>query len=239
MIPYGSLMSQALQCTQFAALICSRRPPLPSSTISYTLAGQKRSQGLPYSRVQRPAQMLVSATLRCTGWFSSWELPAKNTNDTRSRGGSVRSPQWRSGAVYASSFSRRDQSALLCSVHGDLPAVSVSQPALRSPLHKPRLNAGLKLRTRSSSRPPGEARQRASKPRLSRFSARCSPASDPQRSAWCTPLILAKLSVPPASPTNIAPGISRVGVDCQPPAAMVRAPAERISPPSSRALTLG
>src|SRR5438552_17258899 len=31
----------------------------------------------------------------------------------------------------------------------------------------------------------------------------------------CTPLILAKLSVPPASPTRIAPGISSVGVDCR------------------------
>jgi len=36
---------------------------------------------------------------------------------------------------------------------------------------------------------------------------------------------LAKLSVPPASPARSAPGISSVGVDCQPPAAMVRAPA--------------
>ena len=26
--PYGSMMSQVLQCTQFDALICSRRPPL-------------------------------------------------------------------------------------------------------------------------------------------------------------------------------------------------------------------
>ena len=34
MISYGSLMSQALQCTQLDALICSCWPPAPSSTIS-------------------------------------------------------------------------------------------------------------------------------------------------------------------------------------------------------------
>ena len=32
--PYGSMMSQVLQWTQFDALICSRRAPPPSSTIS-------------------------------------------------------------------------------------------------------------------------------------------------------------------------------------------------------------
>ena len=57
MISYGSLMSQVLQCTQLAALICNRfvvEPLAPaSSTISYTFAGQKRVQGLPYSLVQR------------------------------------------------------------------------------------------------------------------------------------------------------------------------------------------
>ena len=44
-------MSQVLQCTQLAALICRRLPCgwLASSTISYTAAGQKRVQGLPYS----------------------------------------------------------------------------------------------------------------------------------------------------------------------------------------------
>src|SRR5271170_1544010 len=232
-------MSQALQCTQLAALICRRRPPAPSSTISYTPAGQKRSQGLPYSLPQRLAQISVSATFRCTGWFSSCALPAKNTNETRSRGGRVRSTQPRSGEVYSSSLCRRDQSALFLSVQGDLPAVSISQAELISPSHRPRLKAGLKLRTRLSSWPPTEARHLVSKPTPAPVSATCSPASIPERMAWCTPLILAKLSVPPASPMRIAPGISKVGVDCQPPAATVRAPAETISPPSSRALTLG
>src|SRR5215469_2173185 len=239
MIRYGSLMSQALQCTQLAALICRRRPPLPSSTISYTPAGQNRSQGLPYSRVQRPAQMLVSATFRCTGWFSSCALPAKNTNETRSRGGSVRSTHWRSGEENASSFCNRDQSALFFSVQGDLPAVSNSHAELTRPSHMPRLNAGLKLRTRLSSWPPSEPRHLASKPAPEPVCAICSPASTPERIAWCTPLILAKFSVPPASPMRIAPGISSVGVDCQPPAATVRAPAETISPPCSSAFTLG
>src|SRR5580658_2849514 len=239
MMAYGSLMSQALQCTQLAALICRRRPPPPSSTISYTPAGQKRSQGLPYSLPQRCAQIEVSATLRCTGWFSSCALPAKNTNDTRSRGGSVRSPQCRSGEVYSSSLYRRDQSAVFFNVQGDLPQVSISHPEFMSPNHRPRLKAGLKLRTRLSSWPPGEARHWASKPAPVPLCAMCSPASAPLRIAWCTPLILAKLSVPPASPIRMAPGISRVGVDCQPPAAMVRAPAETISPPVSSALTLG
>ena len=61
----------------------------------------------------------------------------------------------------------------------------------------------------------------------------------PQRSAWWMPLIFATLSVPAASPTSIAPGISIFGSDCQPPAAMVRAPAARISPPSRSLRTLG
>src|SRR6201998_2406357 len=232
-------MSQALQCTQLAALICSRLPPWPSSTISYTPAGQKRSHGLPYSTAQRPAQMLKSATLRCTGCCSSWVLPAKNTNAARSRGGSVRSTQWRSGEANDSSFARCGGSAVFFSVQGECPTVSISQVALISPGHRPRLNTGLKLRTRLRPRPPSEARQRASKPRPPPVAATCSPASAPLRIAWCTPLILAKLRVPPASPTRIAPGISSVGVDCQPPAAMVRAPAETISPPASRDLTLG
>ena len=47
------------------------------------------------------------------------------------------------------------------------------------------------------------------------------------------PLIFAKFSVPAASPTSSAPGMSSRGIDCQPPAAMLRAPAARISPPSS------
>ena len=42
-------------------------PPLPSSTISYTLAGQKRSQGFPYSSRQRVAHTEVSATFRWEG----------------------------------------------------------------------------------------------------------------------------------------------------------------------------
>src|SRR5215472_12496550 len=232
-------MSQALQCTQLAALICRRRPPAPSSTISYTPAGQKRSQGLPYSRLQRSTQMRVSATFRCTGWLSSCTLPAKNTNDTRSRGGSVRCTQPRSGDLNSSSLAKRDQSALFFNVHGEYPAVSISQEEFRRPAHRLRLKAGLKLRTRFSSRPPTEARHRASKPAPLPDSAMCSPASAPLRIAWCTPLILAKFSVPPASPIRIAPGISSVGVDCQPPAAMVRAPAEMISPPSRSAFTLG
>ena len=32
-------MSHVLQCTQFDAFICRRRPPCPLSTISYTFAG--------------------------------------------------------------------------------------------------------------------------------------------------------------------------------------------------------
>jgi hypothetical protein len=82
-------MSQVLQCTQLAALICRRRPSA-SSTISYTEAGQKRVQGLAYSSAQRVTQMLVSSTCRCTGWSSSCSVAAKYTPARRSRGGSVR-----------------------------------------------------------------------------------------------------------------------------------------------------
>src|SRR5438034_5362851 len=62
MIWYGSMMSQVLQCTQLLALICSLRPPPSFGTISYTAAGQKCWQGLPYSRAQRVSQTPVSAT---------------------------------------------------------------------------------------------------------------------------------------------------------------------------------
>src|SRR5688500_13320754 len=111
MISYGSLMSHALQCTQLAALICSFRPPWPSLTISYTPAGQKFSHGLPYSFVQRSTQIDVSCTFKCAGCASSCTLPAKNTDARRSRGGSERSTQPRSGEAYSSSFLSADQSA--------------------------------------------------------------------------------------------------------------------------------
>src|SRR5205807_10232805 len=50
------------------------------------------------------------------------------------------------------------------SVQGEWPRTRVSQAELTSPSQRFVLNAGLKLRTRSSSRPPSEARHRASKP---------------------------------------------------------------------------
>jgi len=45
----GSLMSQALQCRQFCALICSRSPPCSSGTYSYT-------PGATRSRAERQGQ---------------------------------------------------------------------------------------------------------------------------------------------------------------------------------------
>jgi hypothetical protein len=69
-------MSQALQCTQLAALICSFFPPAPSSTISYTDAGQNRVHGLPYYVAQRVAQMLRSRTFKCGGCTSSCAVTA-------------------------------------------------------------------------------------------------------------------------------------------------------------------
>src|ERR1700722_9444806 len=114
-------MSQALQCTQFAALICSRRPPAPSATISYTPAGQKFSHGLPYSLVQRVTQIEGSATLRWIGCDSSCAFPAKKTKETRSRGGSVRSVQCRSGDSNSSSCLNLEKSAVFFRVQGDLP----------------------------------------------------------------------------------------------------------------------
>ena len=59
-------MSQVLQCTQFEKLIFSRRPPL-SSTISYTAAGQKYWQGLPYSTTQRLTQMFSIENVQVAG----------------------------------------------------------------------------------------------------------------------------------------------------------------------------
>ena len=62
MIWYGSAMSQVLQCTQFDGFRLMRLPfgCVASSTISYTLAGQKFWQGLPNSFTQRVLQTLVS-----------------------------------------------------------------------------------------------------------------------------------------------------------------------------------
>src|SRR5436190_21179517 len=105
MIWYGFLMSQALQCTQFAALICSFLPPLSSSTISYTDAGQKRVHGFPYSVAHVVAQMFLSRTLRCGGCTSSCAVTAKNTDESRSRGGKSRFTQCRFGDSYSAGFS--------------------------------------------------------------------------------------------------------------------------------------
>ena len=63
------MMSQVLQCTQFEGF---RWITLPlgaeaSSSISYTLAGQKFWQGLPNSVTQRVLQILVSWMIRCEG----------------------------------------------------------------------------------------------------------------------------------------------------------------------------
>ena len=69
MIPYGSLMSHVLQCTQFEALIVSR------SVNSYTPAGQKWLHGFPYSAVQRVTQISGSRTTRWQGWSSSCFVP--------------------------------------------------------------------------------------------------------------------------------------------------------------------
>lgn len=55
--------------------------------------GQKQRQGLPYSIRQRSKQIEASARCMCTGWSSSYSMPAKYTSVSRSRGGSVRSTQ--------------------------------------------------------------------------------------------------------------------------------------------------
>src|SRR5690606_19907866 len=164
MIAYGSLMSQALQCTQLAALICRRFSP-SVSTSSYTPAGQKRSQGLPYSTVHRSMQMLVSCTLRCAGWFSSCEVAAKYTEASLSFGGSSRGPSACGTSPDSLIFSNFFQSASPCfSVHGERPPVSVSKAALASPNHNPFLKPGAMLRTLCNSLAESEARQAASKP---------------------------------------------------------------------------
>src|SRR5574337_1700841 len=209
-------MSQVLQCTQLAALICRRSDlalSVPvSSTISYTLAGQKRVQGLPYSTVQRSTQTLVSATCRGTGWSSSCSVAAKYTDARRSRGGNERSIQpgargdvafgpGRSAFVAGgSSLSSDDQSAWFFSVHGDSQTVTVSHAALNKPRHRPPWKPGRMLRTFFSSAAMGEARRRASKPAPVCFSAKCSAASMPERLAWCVALILGTLIKPAASP---------------------------------------
>ena len=63
MIWYGSMMSHALQCTQFDGLICNRTPS-GDSTISYTPAGQKRRHGFAYSSRHRVRHTSRSWTSR-------------------------------------------------------------------------------------------------------------------------------------------------------------------------------
>ena len=76
---------------------------------------------------------------------------AKNTAARRSRGGRDRSAQWRSGEAYSPSFSSADQSAVFLSVQGTWPFRSDSRPAFIMAKYRPRLKAGLKLRTERSS----------------------------------------------------------------------------------------
>src|SRR5712664_1017200 len=90
-------MSHVLQCTQFAALIFSFRPPLVSFTISYTAAGQKYWQGLPYSSTHFVAQTFKSLTTRWHGWSSSCRVPEWYTSVRRSNV-SLPSPLTLSGA---------------------------------------------------------------------------------------------------------------------------------------------
>ena len=59
-------------------------------------------------------------------------------------------------------LSSDDQSAWFFSVHGDSPAVTVSQPAFASPNHYPLLKPGRMLRTFFSSDITGDARSFAS-----------------------------------------------------------------------------
>src|SRR5258708_6661631 len=117
------------------------------------------------------------------GCDSSWAFPAKKTKETRSRGGSVRRVQCRSGDSNSSSCLSLEKSSVFFRVHGDLPYVTVSHAELKRPNHMLRLKAGLKLRTLRSSRPPSEDRHFASNPALDALVAICSAASAPQRSA--------------------------------------------------------
>src|SRR3546814_7949632 len=74
-----------------------------------------------------------------------------------------------------------DQSGFTCSVHGDRPPLTVSQPALNRPNHSPFLKPGLMLRTLRSSAIASDARSFASKPSADSDEARCSAASMPLR----------------------------------------------------------
>ncbi len=163
-------MSQALQCTQLAAFTCRRLPPAPSSTISYTLAGQNRVQGLPNSAVQRVAHKrgVRHAQVHGLRFVVCWSV--RRTPTPAGRAAAVRA------AASADPENRTHPAATTpdccCSAMSRaqrLP-VSVSKAPLASPNHRPRLNPGLMLRTLRSSRPPSEARQRASKPAVA---ARC------------------------------------------------------------------
>src|SRR5215813_13530270 len=87
MIAYGSATSHVLQCTQFSWWITSRFFPgrASSGIISYTAAGQKLSQGLPYSTEHLSEHTSVSATCRWWGWSTSCREPASATAVTLSK----------------------------------------------------------------------------------------------------------------------------------------------------------
>src|SRR5690606_3741406 len=81
----GSLMSQVLQCTQFCALIWKRLLPSSLLITSYTPAGQYRWAGSSYFGRLCWIGMFGSVSLRWTGWFSSWLVLDRNTEDSLSK----------------------------------------------------------------------------------------------------------------------------------------------------------
>jgi hypothetical protein len=80
------------------------------------------------------------------------------------------------------------------------------------------------LRTLRSSWPPGEARQRASKPAARAGLGDVLRGEHAAADRLVDALDLRHVQRAAASPTSTAPGMSSRGIDCQPPAAIVRAP---------------
>ena len=161
-------MSQVLQCTQLAALICRRLPAAGAVVDDLVDAGRAEARA--------GVVVLLGAARRRRSWCRARSgaragpRRARSRRSRRRRGGRAAAGCARRSRVRAT----RARSSLRCerqsgswffSVHGDRPAGHrFPAPRSTSPNHRPRLKPGLMLRTCFSSAIAVDARSFASKP---------------------------------------------------------------------------
>mmetsp|Transcript_25610 Transcript_25610/g.65927 ORF Transcript_25610/g.65927 Transcript_25610/m.65927 type:complete len:243 (-) Transcript_25610:1255-1983(-) len=221
----GSLMSHALQCTQFCALMCRLFLPLPSSasTYSYTPAGQKRASGPAYTGRLTTSGMPGLRSRRCTGWSWSCSVPERNTLVVRSK---VTSPSGLgySMGLWLAAGSVASWSGLLRKVQGDSSSgfmMYVSRAALSRPGSSPQWKPGLMLRSQNSSFATHDSLTLVSycststtpSGSFASSAKTASAASMPVFIAVCVPLILGTLTKPAEQPISAPPGKLSLGMD--------------------------